>query len=279
MDFILARKLFAEGQFVGDCDTDFAIPCKKISNTPRLAYLVPTGGCCGYGVGYALTMQNPNPGDDAANANAGILQGVFVEVDGIGSVYDAETVADITDACNACCDADPAPTVTAKYDGTFPNVSDIADTVWTLVKLDNGGVLDFQRTMLDYAGQYTEGTFKRTAYNTGTGESTYTFSSSRTVAQMGAAVSLTETARTFDSNAVAAGGAGFHFKLVPIINGTTLAAKEDDAYNATSDLATALNADAVYSVHGTWSAFSATVIRLSSTSVNTATLTLSNVAD
>lgn len=283
MKFILARKLWENGQFVGDCATQFPIQCEKIAgNSPQYGWLVPVGGCCGGGEGYQLTMQNPVPAatEDAslilANA-AGILRGVFVEYDGSGALYDAETVADITDACNACCDVDPAPTVTPRYNGTFPAVANITDTTWTVVRTDNGTQLDFQRAMLDYLGQYTEGTFKRTSY--AGGNSTYTFSSNKpTVTKVGSDT-LTETARTFDSNSLAAPGAGNHYIADITVDGTPLASVEDDAYNAISDLVTFLNGSATYNIYGTWSAASASVLRLSSTTVNVATIVLTSAAD
>lgn len=281
MELVTARKLWESGTFLGDCATAFVLNCKQINmNGPRLAWLVPVGGCCGLTGQYQLTMQNPNPGNDGANNAAGIIQGVWVEGvngSGGGALYDALTVAEITDACNACCDASGAVTVVApKYNGTFPDVADVTPTLFTFTRADNGGVLDMQRFMLDYLGQYVEGTVIRTAYSGG--NSTYTFTAKDDPSKIGTDTYV-ETARTFDSNSVAAGGAGNHYTLQVVSDGTTQTLLDDDAYNTIALLVTAAQADGTLGALGTWIAQSASVIRLSSTSVKTATLTITNVAD
>lgn len=285
MQRIEARKLWENGSFVGECATLFPITCDQIStNSPRYGYLIPVGGCCGLTGQYQLSMGNPNPAatEDASlalNAAAGVLRGVWVEGGGgIGALYDALTTDEIFDACNACCDEATAEvyTVAPRYDGVFPEVADITPTVFTFTRADNGDVLAFQRFLLDYLGQYVEGTVKRTAY--AGGNSTYTFEAKQDPSKIGADTYV-ETARVFDSNSVAAGGAGFHYTANAVINGVTMPTLDDDAYNATSDLVTAATGNATWAAQGTWTAPSATVLRLTSTTANTATITLTNVAD
>lgn len=284
MKLVTAKKLWDSGSFVGNCTAAFPVNCDKIAgSSPRYAWLVPVGGCCGATGDYQLTMSNPNPAatdgaSDILNANAGILKGIWVETEGgKGALYDVLNPQEIIDACNACCDAEGAAVeIAARYDNTFPAVADIEPTTFTITRADNGTAYDLQRARLDYLGQHIEGTFNRTAY--AGGNSTYTFQARGDAHKIGADT-VVETARTFDSNSVAAGGAGNHYAVTAVLNGTTLPLFEDDAYNAVSDLVTALNADATWNAYGTWSAASASVLRLTSTVVTTATITLSNPAD
>lgn len=272
---ITARKLWENGTFVGKCATIFAFPCGRFTgSTPRLGYLIPLGGCCGNPEGYSLSMEDPYPGDDAAKTLNGIITGIWLEFDGNGTLIDATTVADVVDECNACCD-DTESAVTAKYSGVFPTKADVSATTWTIVRADNGGVLDLQRFMLDYLGKYVEGTLSRTLY--AGGNSTYVFQAVDDIHAIGADAA-TETARTFDSNAPGAIAGTSHYIANGVINGVTLPTLDDDAYNALSDVATAATGNTTWASFGTWSVV-AGKLRLTSTTAVAASIVLTTAAD
>lgn len=273
MDLIQARKLWENGTFVGDCPTLFSFPCGRFSGgTPRLAWLVPQPGCCGSPEGWTLQLNSPYPTLVENTAN-GILQGVWIEYDGYGVLIDAITVANVTDICNECCGE--ASVVTPRYNGVFPSVADIEPTLWTIVRTDEGSQLSLQRAMLDYLGQYIEGTFARTGY--AGGDSTYTMQSTGTVHPIGTDTS-TETARTFDSNAPGAPGVGNHLVANATINGIAQPQLDDDAYDAMSDVLTAVQGNATWAAWGTWTLVSG-ALHLSSTTANTASIVVTIVVD
>lgn len=275
MRAITARKLWEHGEFVGNCATTFAFPCSRFTgSTPRLAWLIPTGGCCGVPDSYQLSMTDPYPGDAGAKTLNGIIQGIWLEFDGNGVLIDGTTVAAVVSECNACCD-DTDSAITGTYNGTFPSPVDVPLTTFTVVRADNGGVLDLQRAMLDYLGRYVEGTFMRTSY--AGGNSTYTMSAKADVPAIGSDTS-TETARTFDSNAPGVPGGGNHLVANGSINGVTLPELDDDGYDTVALVATAAGLDATWASFGTWSVVSGK-LRLTSTTAVVASIVLTVEAD
>lgn len=273
MDLIQARKLWENGTFVGDCATVFSFPCGRFTgSTPRLAWLVPNSGCCGTPEGWTLQLNSPYP-TLAENTAHGILQGVWLEYDGIGVLIDATDVANVVTLCNECCGE--ASAATARYNGTFPSVADIEPTLFTVVREDEGSQLAFQRAMLDYLGQYIEGTFQRTGY--AGGESTYTMQSRGTVTPIGDDT-VTETPRVFLSNAPGAPGGGNHLVANATINGIAQPELASNTYDTMSLLLTAVQGNATWAAWGTWS-LDTGALKLSSTTADTASIVVTIVAD
>lgn len=273
MELIQGRKLWENGTFVGDCTTLFSFPCGRFSGgTPRLAWLVPQSGCCGTPEGWTLQLNSPYP-TLAENTANGVLQGVLLEYDGTQVLIDAIDVANVITLCNDCCGE--ASTVTPRYNGTFPEVADIEPTVWTIVRTDEGSQLSLQRAMLDYLGQYIEGTFERTGY--AGGDSTYTMQSRGTVKPIGDDTA-TETPRIFDSNAPGAPGGGNHLVANATINGIAQPELDDDGYDDMTLLLAAVQGNATWAAWGTWSVVSG-ALRLSSTTANTASIVVTIEAD
>jgi hypothetical protein len=274
MDFVTARKIWENGSFMGNCETTFAFPCSHFSNsTPRLGWVVPFGGCCGVQQGYALAGGNPNPGNPAANVLAGVIEGVWIEYDGHGVLIDATDVANVVGVCNACCGGSAA--ATARYDGVFPTAADIADTQWQFTRTDNGSMYDFQRASLAYQGQYTEGSFVKVSHVGGV--STYRFMSNQEITGH-TGDTFTESARVFNSNDMGTIAAGNHFIANAVINGVTMPTLDDDGYDTAALLLTAVQGNATWAAHGTWS-LSGTILRLTSTTAVAANIVITDAAD
>lgn len=133
------RKLWQNGEF---CNAEGVINADEIKGAPRLAWLKRSDG----GETYTLTTVNPN------DANA--LQGVLVDLESQGQILvDTATVANLTTAANACCDAVGGDVVAAQYNGVIPAYNSAAAAVYTITRNDNGSAYAVQKANLDYSGK------------------------------------------------------------------------------------------------------------------------------
>lgn len=242
MQIIKGRKLFENGEFLGENTTVYNFPCERITNsTPRLGWLLYQEGCCGNRAFYQLTLEDPKDSD--------AIKGVWLEFDGCGVLIDAESVDDVVSKCNGCCGA--TPEVKAQYDGSFPEeVAVSLQATYEVTRADDGSVRAEQAARLAYMGEYVEGSFSRKSSDGTT--SVYTFKAYKDPRPKGADTVTSETVRTFDSQAAAALGAGEQYELTAVIDGVELAPKLTAASIAL--LAAAAEAHANYTGFGAWSA-------------------------
>lgn len=266
MQLIKARKLWENGEFLGDVVTQFNFTCDLITNsTPRQGWLVPTEGCCGNPVFYSLTLTDPKRTDAIA--------GVWIEFDNNGVLIDAETVAEVVDKCNGCCG--DAPAIDARYDGKFPMIGkDVKQaTTYQITRADDGSAQAEQRMRLAYLGEYIEGTFAKVS---ATGASSvYSFKAYKDPRPKGADVISSEVARTFKSGVPVALGAGEQYELTVVADGKELAPKKTGADVAA--LAAAATADAVYNALGTWTVVTGELV-FTSTKTTEALVSIEKIA-
>lgn len=252
-----AKALMINGQYVADCGQNIILPCGNLLNPPVDAWVLRKEACCGNAATQSISMVDPQ------STNA--LKGVYMAWPGYAVVIDA-LLDDVVTACDACCGA--APVIASQY-ATIPEFAGDVDTAYTITRLDDGSARALNKAALDYYGQYTEGSFTRVSYNSGTGTSTYGFNASVDPHPLGADVVASETARTFDSNTAPAPGAtGLRAEV--IADGVQLV----DVTAATlATLVTALGASTPHAALGTWTNNSGKV-RLTSSNTETASITV-----
>jgi hypothetical protein len=190
-----ASVLYQNEEFLGNCTTLQSFNCALMQGTPRLAWLVQSDGI----EQYKVTFTNPN------DINA--LQGVWVSIDGLGTLLNVATVDLVINACNACCGS--TPSLASAYDSIPAYIPPVAAT-YTMTREEDNGAVAFQDFNLDYMKYIIPGTLLRTGYTSG--RATYTFSSYKDPVPLGpdvlhsstADLLTGETARVFNSNTVGA---------------------------------------------------------------------------
>lgn len=186
-----ASVLYQNEEFLGSCTVLQSFNCALMQGTPRLAWLVQSEGI----EQYKVTFTNPN------DINA--LQGVWISIDGLGTLLNVATVDLVINACNACCGS--TPSLASAYASIPAFIPPVAAT-YTMTREEDNGAVAFEDFALDYYKYIISGTLLRTAYSGG--RATYTFSSYKDPIPLGPDVlhSTTadlltgETARVFTSN-------------------------------------------------------------------------------
>jgi hypothetical protein len=265
MQLIKAKKIWENGEFVGENQTVYSFPCEKIGNgTPRDGWLIRSEYCCGMPTTYQLSLTDPK--------NGSAIRGVWIEFDGNGVLIDAESVDLVVDNCNGCCGA--APLIESRYNNKYPEASAYEQAAsYTITRADDGGVVAQQKFRLDYLNEYIEGTLTHVRNGN---NSEYTFKAYKDPRKKGTDTISNETARTFQSADAPALGAGqTQLELTAEIDGTELAPKLTGA-NAAA-LAAAATGNPAYSAFGTWSAVGSKV-QLASTKATQAHITIEGIA-
>lgn len=235
--------LFKQGHFLGACTTPQALNTALFTEGPKACWLSKTAYCCGGDEAYKLTFSKP------ADINA--LSGVFVAEAGIGYVIDG-TVSDVIAKANGCCGDNAV--VTPVYNGTFPAIVFPLAKTYTITRTDNGDLMASDKLMVDYMKYIIDGTYLKTAYSGGV--STYVFQSySDPIPQGGD--TIVETARVFTSNTAPSLTGSNVFLVTGVMDGVAYSLRGTTALSST---VTALNADPVISLYGTWSVSGSTIV-------------------
>jgi hypothetical protein len=263
---VSAKKIWDGDYFVGCVDEFVPVNCDSLKGEPKEAWLLrrPDGD-----LEFSVDFEEPT-GTDAVGA----LKGVWLDLDGRGVLLDG-TLSDFVSKCNECCG--DSPQVTPIYDGEFPDTVGPVAKTYTVTINNNGTVIADQDALYAYQPWAIANTFSRTSRNNGTGVTTYTFQSYTDPRPQSSTDTVTQTALVFNSNAAPAlSGDQYSFDLK--VNG--LSVTGSPKLNATSvvSLVAALNADANFNKYGTYTATASnTVVTLSSTNVDYATLSITKV--
>lgn len=186
-----ATVLYQNEDFLGNCTTQKPFNCALMQGAPRLAWLVQSEGI----EQYKVTFDNPN------DINA--LQGVWVSIDGQGTLLNVATVDLVINACNACCGS--TPTLASAY-SSIPAFIPPVPATYTMTREEDNSAVAFEDFALDYYKYIIPGSLLRTTYSGG--RATYTFSSYKDPVPLGpdvlhsttADLLTAETARVFTSN-------------------------------------------------------------------------------
>lgn len=268
MSQVIVKKIVQDEEFIGLCNTTSSINCDNISDAPRVGWLKFNGGP----IEQEIVFQDP--------LESSAIKGVWVGEKGRGILVDG-TVADFVAKCNNCCGTNK--TVDPVYNGVYPDAIAPVQKEFTVQRADDGTQWDTEKIGLDYLKSVIPTTLYRSSRDNTSGVTTYKFKSYKKdvgpqVNYAGVTDTITETPLTFDSNVPAALSGGQKYQFVLKVNGLVVGVPTP-LENATSlaALNTALNANATYNTYGTYTV-SAGAIRLSSTTVENATLTITVAA-
>ncbi len=256
MGLVQVKKIYANNTFIGSVDG--SINCSKLSGGPAEAWLLRDNSRSSF---FPLKIVTVDPQDESA------IKGVLVSEDTDNAVLVDGTLADFVAKCASCCGEDTV--VVAVYDGVYPVLQDALAKSYSIARSNSDGSGQaFNRFNYDYAGQIIDKTVGY-SHNAGTGVTTYTFKAYADPKLTGSDV-LTETARTLESNTIAAlSGGETKFVLAISIDGGVHAPIE-----AASLAALAIAVAAAYPAAGTFSIQGGNKLRLVSTTVDTAVMVI-----
>lgn len=266
MSTISAKKIYQHEQLIYDNNKSSTFTIQQINNTPVQAWLVKNPYCCGGNEEWQLEFKQP---DSLIN----VLTGVWLEYGTYGCLIDGNQ-PDVAAKMNGCC-GDSA-VVTPNYGAALPPYQAPVYKTYTVVRTDDGSIAASIDAELAYASSGSgelikPNSFTKVSYS-GT-QSTYSFQAYRDPAPQGTDT-ITETARTFDSNVAPTLSGSNVFNASGIADGLAYHVK---GTTALSGLVTALNADAVTSLFGTWTVVS-THVHLSTTSKDLVTIVVDQEA-
>lgn len=258
MGEISALVLWKQGHYLGACTTQHNLNCQKFNDdTPRAAWLSNASYCCGGDESYKVTMTKPN------DPNA--LSGVWVVEDGLAYFLDG-LVSDVVAKCNVCCGT--SSVVTPVYNGVFPAILLPLAKVYTVSRTDAGTFLAFERFSVDYMNWIIDGTMLRTAYSGGV--STYVFQSYANKVAPHGTDTVVQTPRVFTSNTAPSLTGGNVFIVGGVVDNQSYSVRGTTSLATT---VTALSADPVAKLFGTW-AVAGSTITLTSTLNNYGTVVI-----
>lgn len=150
-----------------DDGTLVTINCDQLAAfTPVKCWLqtwLPAGD--GTDVVYQLTFDVNSV--DLTQYGTNLIQGVYIEQNGMGMVIDVADVETVSTACNACCDDSPAVTLTRYYTGGIPAFSNPSAATFCITRLDDGSASAHNEAALAYVGSFS-GSFKLVSSLSGT---------------------------------------------------------------------------------------------------------------
>lgn len=92
---------------------------------------------------------------DIAQYGNNLIQGFWVEQDGMGMMVDVANVNTIITACNQCCDSSPAVTLTRFYTGGITSFTNPTEQSYCVTRSDDGSAYAHTKFSTDYISQYT----------------------------------------------------------------------------------------------------------------------------
>lgn len=150
-----------------DNGTLVTINCDQLQSfTPVECWLqswLPAGD--GTDVIYQLTFDVSSV--DLTQYGTNLIQGVYIEQNGIGMMIDAADVSTVSTACSACCDSSPVATLTRFYTGGIPSFSNPTAATFCITRLDDGSASAHNEAALAYVGSFS-GSFKMVSNMSGT---------------------------------------------------------------------------------------------------------------
>jgi len=90
---------------------------------------------------------------DQLQYGTNLIQGFWVEQNGVGMMIDIVNTQTLISACNACCDDSPAVTLTRFYSSGIPLFAAPTEATYCIQRLDDGSAYAHNELALDYAGQ------------------------------------------------------------------------------------------------------------------------------
>jgi hypothetical protein len=269
MGSILAKKIFQNNALIFSRPGFSAITSEQVNSAPVTAWLVRNPYCCGGDEELQLTFQQP-----ASNLN--VIKGVWIQAGDQAYLIDGN-VDDVVTKLNGCCGTNAQ--VVQNYAAGLPAWQAPVAKTYTVSRIDDGSVNAITEAQLAYTGEdrgnVLPNSFSRTAYNSGTGVSTYVFQAYSDPRPQGADT-IAETARVFDSNSYATALTGGNFYRAAVSCDGDVVTVKGTAQTFAS-LVTALQADPIAGAMGTWST-SATKVTLTTTVRDAATIVLDQAA-
>jgi len=257
MGLVKVKKIYANNSFIGAVDG--TVDCAQLNGAPQIAWLIRDNRRSAV---FPLKISTTDP------KLARAIKGVLLSEDTDNPILVDGTLTDFVAKCSACCGSDI--TVVPVYNGVYPVLQEPIAKSYSIARPNSDGSGQaYNRFNYDYAGQIIDKTLTNT-FNSGTKVATYTFQAYSDPKLTGADV-LTETARVFNSNVIAAlGGAETKFVLASSIDGGV-----NPAIEAATLAALAIAAAAAYPSAGVFTVEGGNTLRLTSTSVDTAVFTIS----
>lgn len=91
---------------------------------------------------------------DLTQYGTNLIQGFWVEQDGMGMMVDVADINTIRSACNQCCDDDPAVPLARFYASGITAFTNPVEATYCITVLDDGSITAHQNAAMKYAGQY-----------------------------------------------------------------------------------------------------------------------------
>lgn len=90
---------------------------------------------------------------DQLGYGTNLIQGVWVEQDGVGMMIDVANIYTLINACNQCCTSTPTTTLPRFYTGGIPLFTSPTEATYCITRTDDGSSYAHQQFSNDYAGQ------------------------------------------------------------------------------------------------------------------------------
>lgn len=91
---------------------------------------------------------------DITQYGTNLIQGFWVEQNGMGMMVDVANINTIITACNTCCDDSPVGTLTRFYTSGIPLFAAPTTQYYCITRLDNGSITAHQDAAFAYTGTY-----------------------------------------------------------------------------------------------------------------------------
>lgn len=265
MSNILAKKIYQNGHYVDMTGPMSSFTSEQINGTPTTAWLVlnPYGS---FGdAQWQLEFKQPK-------SMINVVVGVWIQWGSDAALIDGN-VDDVVAKINGCCGN--SAQVTQNYASGLPAYQAPVQKTYTITRSDDGTVSSLIAAEFDYMGDdkfpSVPNSFSRSAFSTGV--STYVFQAYRDPKPVGTDT-IARTAIVFSSNDHPTLSGSNVYNAIGTGDGVNYHIKSTATFSA---LATALNADAVLSLWGTWAVVS-NHITLTSTNKDLVTIVLGQEA-
>lgn len=139
-----------------DDGTLITINCKELQAfSPQRVWLQRslTPGTDGTDIQYQPTFSVNST--DLTQYGTNLIQGYWIQQDGVGMMIDIADINTLISACNACCDDSPAVTLTRYYTGGIPAFANPSAASYCIYRLDDGSAYAHSEAAAAYASQYT----------------------------------------------------------------------------------------------------------------------------
>lgn len=139
-----------------DDGTLVTLNCEQLSAfTPRKVWLQRSlaPGTDGTTILYQPTFLASSA--DLTQYGGNLIQGYYVEQNGLAQIIDIADINTLISACNACCDNTPTVTLARYYTGGIPSFLNPTVAKFCIYRLDNGSASAHNSAALAYASNYT----------------------------------------------------------------------------------------------------------------------------